>query len=312
MSKSKSTEKSGANQYYLLMGALTIVYLLLTFFSPIDPASLKRFNINEVQTRLLQLSLAVPILAIYYTAVYGAVRFKTYSLTIKGSPDGKAYDALANGLLALVFIGLVFPGIFGTLASYARAAGMRETFTVVNRYVSVGANLLAFYLLFRGSQAVLAYAKGKQKTHWLTWVSVLGGGLYTYVLLNYPYRNKTPDPTKYSSFYMTDPQLLLTVVLPTVAAWVLASLAVSNIVEYTKTVKGVIYKKALSSLSNGVTAVVLVLISLQMLTGLSEAFSNLDLKGILIFIYVILIAYAIGWVIIARGAKKLSKIEEVV
>lgn len=307
-----SESKSSVSKYYLYTALLTGVYCLLTFFSPIDPASQARFNLSVFQLRLLQLSIVVPIVAIWFTATYGAAKFKAYAEKIKDAPDGKALNQVANGLLVLVYVSLVGSSLFSSLSSYARAAGMRVPFTITNRYVSLTLGLIAFTGLFMASTHVLKVVKAKQKAGGLLAFVGVGSLAYIYAQMTYPYRNSTPDPQKYSSSYLPDPLIIATILLPTIASWVLGALAAANITAYKEKSKGIIYKQALTSLSRGIIFIIFFSISLQLLTGLSEYFSTLGLQGILVLLYAILVLYAVGWVIIARGASKLTKIEEVV
>jgi len=57
--------------------------------------------------------------------------------------------------------------------------------------------------------------------------------------------------------------------------------------------------------------VILTSITLQYVTTLTDRLTHLRISAVLIILYLLLIMLALGYVMIALGAKKLRKIEEV-
>lgn len=295
--------------YYHYTAIIAVAYALITYFGPLSNST--RFQISLAKTRAIQLSVIVPIITIWFLATYGITQFKRYADQIKGSPDGKALNGLAKGYIALVYFGLIAPSIFTAFSAYANHAGHRIGFSILNRYIGVGLGIIAFTAVYAGSKAVIDFAGQKQKQTWLVWFTVAGSFLYVYFLLHYPYRQSTPNPDYYSSFYLSDPLLMFSVAVPTIFSWVLGAMAVANIETYAAKVKGIIYRQALSRLVRGTQWIILVAVALQMLIGLGTIFSTASLGTLLLLIYAILALYAVGWLIIARGARRLRQIEEV-
>lgn len=92
--------------------------------------------------------------------------------------------------------------------------------------------------------------------------------------------------------------------------WAVGIRASFEIWEYKKRVKGTIYKKAFSRLVAGLFSVIGFAVILQMLISLSTYFVEISLATTLLIIYVIILLYGLGFLIISSGARMLSAIEE--
>jgi hypothetical protein len=137
------------------------------------------------------------------------------------------------------------------------------------------------------------------------------GIVYLRVLLGYPYNNSTPDPAKYSSFYLPDWLIVSTLALPYLIGWGLGIKAAMNIVAYRRYVKGIIYKAALNRFVLGIFLVIGFAIILQLLVAFSTYFARASLSSILLVVYLIILLYSLGFLVIASGSKKLKAIERV-
>ena len=76
-------------------------------------------------------------------------------------------------------------------------------------------------------------------------------------------------------------------------------------------IPGILYKKALRNLADGVFVAISAIITLRIIVSMTAWFESRTLKIILLIIYLLLLVIAVGYVFIARGAKKLDTIEEV-
>jgi hypothetical protein len=310
MSKSKA---SSASKYYLIYIVGAVLYTILTLTSSVA-TSTSRFDISASQARLLQLTVIIPALIIYGAAFFGAVRFKRYAAAISKSKDGIALNKIANGLLVLS-TGLITNGVWGSLRTRFKESGDIVLHTHVTQFLSLAFPIVAFFLMLLGARLLVKIANTYGTAYRTSVISMAGLGIltsiYTFALLKNPYRGSTPDIDKYSSYYLSDTGILLALVLPSILVWTFGILTVLSLNWYTHTVKGEIYRQAIGKLSKGLMAVISFGIALNFLSTMSSTFSDLSLKGILIFLYVLLILYAVGYLIIASGAKKLALIEEV-
>jgi hypothetical protein len=298
-------------KYYVLFIVASLIYIIATLVAPLTP---NRFNLTTAGSHMLQIAIALPIVLIWAVAVYGAERFNSYSKSIRRHPDGRALDMIARGLTILVasYIGT---SLFGRLRPWAFRDGWLPTYTIVANYLAVVFALVAFGYMYRGSVQLRRLIKAKDKgaktavvAVTLTAISVL----YLIVLLNYDYRGSTPDATKYSSFYLPDWLILLTLALPYLIGWGLGIAAALNIGSYQRHVKGVIYQSALYRVIVGTLTVVVFSIVLQILIVFSTYFAKAGLADILLIVYLIILMYAAGFLIIASGTRKMTAIETAV
>lgn len=310
MNREEIMTKRRERIYFLFFIAASI-YLILTFMAPLAP---NRFGLDTAKTHLLQATIVLPVVAVWLTAVFGAERFRSYSNTIKKHRDGQAFNKIAVGV-ALLVISFIGNGTFGALRAWARRDGWIEGFTITANYLSAFLPLLAFGLMYIGSVELRRLIKKKTSDRLSNTILMLVLGavavLHISTLMNYEYRNSTPDPATYNSFYLSDNLILLTLALPHLIAWGMGMKAAVNIWKYQQQVKGVIYRFALFRLALGTLLVTGFSVTLQMLIAFSTYFSSASLASILVVLYVIILFYAAGFLVIASGAKRLTAIEKV-
>ncbi len=297
--------------YWGLFSLASILYIIGTLLAPLTP---NKFNLSTSKTHLLQAAIALPIIIIWAIAVYGAERFMRYTAKIKADKDGKALSKVALGL-SLLIAASIFNAVFGVLRGWAFRDGWLEGYTIVANYLGILLPAVAYIFMFRGSVALLRLT-GIKKSFFVSSLSLVGlliaiGIVYTFIMFNYDYRNSTPDPSKYSSFYLNDFAILITIIIPYLISWSLGIIAIFNIGAYQRHVKGTIYKSALFRVVVGTLWVTVFYILLQMLVALSTYLSKAGVAAILLFLYLIILLYAAGFLIIASGTRKLNAIEKV-
>jgi hypothetical protein len=250
--------------------------------------------------------------------VYGAEKFHSYTSDIKTYKDGQPMYLVATGL-ALLVGSIIFNGIVGILRPWALADGWLSAYTILANYLSAWLPLVAYSFMYIGSKRLLRVVKAKPKSKnavlWI-WIPIaifltVVAATYVAVLLNYNYRSSTPDPSRYSSFYLSDPLILLTLALPYLVGWGLALKSALNLYAYLKQVKGIIYKSAFFRFLTGMLVVTFFFMMVQMLIAFSTYVAKAGLGSILLLLYMLILLYALGFLIIASGAKKLVAIEKV-
>lgn len=310
----KTAVKNLTAAYYGLFAILSAAYVLLTYFAPITTNT--TYNLSTAQIRLIIASFILPIVAIWFIAVYGGVHFKKYVRTVQTSDEGKALNQIANGLLVLSF-GLIVTSGLSTIKGYFHTDVQLKTFTVFINYINLVVQLAVYWLMFSGSNGLVKFKHTKVDDTYSrrqSFIFSLTAGivaLYSYMMFRNVYRQNSPDIRTINSFFLPDSLLLTTIVMPYAIVWVLASATILNLLTYLQTATGVVYRQAIKRLMLGLVTVVGFSILMSVLSTLSSLFSGASLKLILIFVYVILVAYAVGFIIIASGAKRLAKIEEV-
>lgn len=298
--------------YYSLLAFSAALYVGLTLFSPIRNNT---YNLTSTQLHLIQLSFILPIILIWFLIVFGGVRFKNYAHSITGSEEGKGLGLVANSLLLLGFGGII-SSIINLGTNFVPNRQLIEEFAIGRNYLNILIALVSYVVLYVGSRRLLSTVNTKAsiqsaKSYLPSVLLVMSVSVYVALMFLNPYRNSTPDPSKISSFYLPDWLLLTTIILPYALIWATATAAIVNLRVVASGVKGIIYQQAMKRLVLGLTLVVSFALALGVLSSLSGLFVGASLQFILVFIYLILIGYAAGFVVIASAARKLSRIEEV-
>lgn len=315
----KTREKSHrsqnvARQAYGLLFGLTAIYIYGLLRAPI-PAN--DYHLSNVSFRLLDLSLALIIIVIWYIGVFGAVRFKQYAMSIMEYEDGSALNIVANGLMLLSF-GLVITSDFGELRAF-QPVGMHayRALTIEMNYLSMLLLATVFVIIYVGALRLLATLKSNLAVTVVTkrlyaglLVNILSA-IYLAALFTDTYRSSTTDATKHPSFFLNDTWLLFTLAIPTVLTWMIGSQAIVSLYAYQQNVAGTTYRKIFRLLMIGLGIVLSFYIVLTVLTSLSQLLVGASLQTVLIFLYIVLAVYAAGFVAIAQGARKLKQLEEV-
>lgn len=308
---SKYKIPSLANNHYWLLIVGSALYILLTATAPIQN---NKFHISIAQLRLIQVSFVIPILLIWWMAFYGAVRFKNYSLVIKDSADGRGFDQVSNGLLVLAY-GFLIQTVFSSLKTRLLTTNHLRSFTIINNYMAIIFPLVAFGLMLIGTAKLSQLNKqhdGAYSQIALLVIAVAAfATLFTFSLLKNPYRYTNPDPSQFSSYYLSDGLIWATIILPNIMIWTFGVLSIARLKAYAINVKGLIYRNSLERLVQGLIVVVALSIGLNLLSTIGPSLVDLNLAAILILVYILVALYGLGFLVIAIGAKKLSKIEEV-
>lgn len=293
--------------------ALALLYVALTFLTPLDPRLIDRYEIGEIRLNLIRLSIAIPLLGIWFAAFYGYSKFKAYADLIKESKDGRAFTHIANGL-GLLALSLPLRSILSVAfrSLTQQSPDLLPLATIISNYITLLFTLGAFLLIFRGSQHLTAIVKTEGKLHSY---ALAGFGIlaifYTYLALTNPARMVATDNVDKAVYFLPDPLILLTIVLPYVFIWFIGLKTFVNLQAYQTHSDGVVYKRILTYLTRGVATVIIMSIVLQFLRELVSPLSQLSLGPLLGIVYLLLIGMAVGYLYIAAGAKRLQKIEEV-
>jgi hypothetical protein len=296
--------------FYAAYLVFAIIYLVVSLLAPLGP---NRFNLSTTHTRELQAAILLPLLLIWLAAIYGAEKLYDYTRLIKNSKDGKALSVLSSGLSLLV-ASILINAFIGLFRPWALKDGWLAAYTIFSNYLGILLPLAAYVVLHNGSLRLLSSIKAKpSKKSWLAIIIlmlIIGAG-YLAAMFSYDYRVSTPDPSKFSSFYMSDVLIALTICLPYLIGWALAIKAMLNLDQYRRQVKGLIYKRSLLRLEAGLLVVIFFYIIIQLLIAFSTYFAHAGLGSILAFLYLLIFFYAIGFLVIAAGTSRLTQIEKV-
>ena len=301
---------------YAFFGIAVLVYAGLTFGTPPDPEALQRYNMTVLQSRLLSLTIVVPVALIWFLALFGYSVFRDYARSIRKGQDGKAFGNIATGLSVLA-VGLPVLTIASTIARIITRnnEALIPASTVFSHYSNIAITLFAFWFIHKGAYQLQKLTKEDPKGR--EWSLLLGVFIalaltYVYLVLTNPARNTaTAAFDGQSIFYLPDWLIVTTIILPYLYVWYMGLVSGFYVNYYQKKVGGVIYRQSFRFLALGLIGVIIGSVLRQYLTASSNLFADLRLAPLLILVYTLLIAIAIGYVFIAIGARKLKQIEEV-
>lgn len=305
----------GINKILGIFILLSLVYVGLTFGIPPDSASLKKYDLNTSQIHLLQLTIVVPVVAIWLTAYYGYAKFSRYTSIIKDSAEGTACTYIVKGLLAL---GLWLPvsSIISSIASYIyhQQPNLTAPAVIISNYINLLIILIAFVLLYKGADS-LVRSTGRPLPNTLKSIGMLilvaESSLFAYLTITSPNKSIAVDASTPAAYYLPDWLLVTTIIIPYIIIFYLGLRVVQDIYVYRSYVKGALYKRALRFLAQGIAFVVLSIMALRYFASLTAVFSDSTLKVILLILYLLIFLIAAGYILIALGAKRLQKLEEV-
>ena len=295
--------------------ALIAAYLLVIFIIPPDASVLTKYDLRPSQYVLIRLAVLTPLIAIWLIALYGFVTVYRYAGSIRKHKDGKAFVTLSSGLGVLAF-GLPLQSLMSSLLNYASRTNPAATpaTTIINNYLALAIVLIGFYIINKGAKALLTNTKTDEPNsiHYQAWQFGLAvfSAIFVYLTLTNPARSVPIEGAAKAVYYLPDWLIVLTIIIPYIAVWYLGMQSAYYIRHYRNKVPGMLYKQALGFLANGIGAVILASMLLRLLTNMTAFFKSAELKILLAVVYLLLVAISIGYILIAKGANKLRKMEE--
>ena len=284
-----------------------IIYALLVFLPAPEKATLTKYHLHPTGLRLLDLTLLIPIVVMWFAVFYGFSKLYKYGQLIKGNRDGKPVTALAYGLFALA-IGLPAGSIIsGTLTIIAQHHHeFTAASTIISNYISVIYPLVAFIIINKAARSLSEITKTRPGLAVLNTVTltVIGLGVIFCDLIAHSRNNIL------TTYHMSYSLVMLTFAVPYMYVWFLGLFSIAEMYVYSKQVAGVIYRKGWNRLMFGLGSIIVIDILLQYLDTLSSWLNGLSLAGLLLVLYVLLIGLAAGFIVVALGTKELMKIEE--
>jgi hypothetical protein len=278
-----------------------------SFLIPRPISTYQTYELTPLEYRLLSLTVFIPLALIWFAAFYGYAKLRIYSQKIIGTPEGPHIARLTTGIMILA-LGLPVTSLFSAATGLLIQHQPEWTgfSVVVKNYINVFIPLTGFMFLSWGARGLAQ--RSRQHSSYRTFalftlVFAVIGVTYCYLTLT------APDLA--SSHHMPGWLVSLTLTLPYLYTWFLGLIAAYHIHIYSRTVTGVVYRNAWKTLAQGLGVILIIRIAIQYIAAATAATSDMRLARLLLIIYVFEALYAIGYIIVAVGAKRLQKIEEV-
>lgn len=296
--------------------ALSVLYIGFTLLAEPSKATLAQYSITANQLRLVSLAVILPYIVIWFIALLGYVRLKDYTAFIKSSKDGKAFSTVVLGIL---WLGLWMPisSVAASAAAYYYNVHPDSTAALVwtLNYLNIVLLLAAFYTIYIGTEKLVALIKRPRTP--VTGNALLGpmvfiafSALYVLLVLSDPTREFASQSVPVATYYQPDWLIVTTIIIPRLITWYLGIQAARNMYVYSRKMQGSLYRHALKYVALGVGGVVVATILLRVTQSLNGFLSQLGLGLILVVVYVLLACISVGYIMIAKGARRLQRLEE--
>lgn len=284
-----------------------VAYACLTLIPAPSELILKRYDISAIGLRLIYVTIIILLIFIWFAGFFAYARMSDYAKLIKKDKDGQQIDKLSKGIFLVVMwlpVSFTLSSALNLLAQ--KHPGALAATTIVNNYVNLLIPLLGFMFIAQGALGLSNLVRAKTDLRilhliilFLTYISVV----YFHLVVSTSNRNLI--------YHLSFWPLALTLVGPYIYMWVIGLFSSYQIYRYQHEVSGNIYKRGLTLLSLGFSWLIVTSIGFQYLTTLSAHLSKLSFYWLLVIVYSLLLVLSIGFILIALGARKLQKIEEV-
>ncbi len=292
---------------------LAVVYLVQVVTSTVSPATQAKYHASAGQIHRLGLAIAVPYIAIWVIGLIGYLWLRSYTTFLGKDKDAPGFRILTRGVFLVTFW-LPFSTLIANLATsyYGVHPGSTATLIRIVNYMNIVLLFPAFWWLHKGAQSLLESAKIRSTSLTTKQVALFVAFAASYVFLTFhdPVRTASSDALTTATYYLSDWWILLTLVIPRLIMWYLGFSAAASIILYRQKVKGQLYKEALRWVAYGLTGIVLSTIALRTVQSLWAQLSKLSLLVLFVVIYALLAIIAVGYGLLAKGASRLQKIEE--
>lgn len=301
--------RSPVFQYF----TITVLYILLTLLLPANKAAMDIYHLTSAQYHVLVFMVTIPFVAVWYTAFYGYTRLKQYATTIQASSEGNDFKSLSRGIGWLAWA-LVIPAVLALILSTigGNNSGFYDASIVITNYIYLYLPLVAYILLANSAQNLTNHVKLRLfnlSSKSLILVFVMLGVIFCY--FTFRQLGSSSLSAANNAYYLPVWLVLITIVIPYLFSWFVGLLAAYEILLYSRHTRGLLYRHALQFLGSGIAVVIASSIAFQYITSITPRTSHLSLNVTLATVYLIQLLSAAGYILIAIGASRLKRIEEV-
>lgn len=292
---------------------LAVAYLVQVLTSPVDKSAQARYHITATHLHQLSLAIALPYIVIWVVGLVSYLWLRSYTTFLGKDKDAAGFRTLTRGVFLMTFWLPASTLAAGLASNYywhhpdATAALIRTV-----NYLNIILLLPAFWWVYKGADQLLAAAKIPRigLTPRQVSVFIAFAALYVFLTFHDSSRLVAAESSIKATYYLTDWWILFTIVIPRLLMWYLGFAAASSVILYRRRVKGAIYKEALQFVALGLTGIVCATIVLRIVQSLSAQLIKLSLPALFLIVYALLALIAVGYVLLAKGASRLQKIEE--
>jgi hypothetical protein len=217
---------------------------------------------------------------------------------------------ISRGLGILIFDLISIPLINVARRVWVADENVAATLTILSNYFHIIIPLVAFGCLFLGSRKLVQgshYAVAVRSTILPSLVAtLLFTVLFTIAVFGNTSRQVATEAGRFATYYLSDPLIVLTIIIPLAVTWFVGLHAVLQIERYVHSLSQAKWRRAIVNLFHGLLAVIGSSIILQAITAFgSEQLQHVSLVLIIVIIYLFIILQAVGYLFIRASAKQL-------
>ena len=293
---------------FIAFSILAGLYLFLNIVLPPNSPTIDAYNLSNTEYRVLVLLVGIPLVVVWFASFYGYALLMRYTEVLKRQQEAAAFYSIAYGLRLLAW-GLPIIAIISTILGGIVHANIElaDTALIIVHYLPVVVSVASFWFISNGSRKLTELSRTRPShmaTRLLFGMFIIVGVLFSYVTITTASHDSNP-------YHLPMWLILLTIIMPYLYAWFMGLYATYEIYLYSLKTKGVLYRRALSSLVTGIILTIITAVIFQYTQSDTLRLRRISFSWVFVGIYLLLTLYAAGFLLIARGAKRLKKFEEV-
>ncbi len=292
---------------------LALVYAVLIFVLPPSQATINAYGLSPLEYRAILFIIGLPSIVAWLAAFVGYAKLREYVSLVRKTPEGPYLDRLATGCAWLAW-SLPAATILSLLISTIgdQQAGFYSASIIINNYLGLLLPLVAFSIIGAASRGLVAQAKLRLSLTSIRLIMTLflaAGILYCYMTFrrfDLSSLSSTQNP-----YFLPIWLMVISVIIPYLYMWFIGLLAAYEITLFSQHTEGVLYRQALRLLVVGLAVIIASSIALQYMTGIQPRVGRLMFGYHLVLASVFRLVGGSGFILLAIGATKLKKIEEI-
>lgn len=295
---------------------LTALYALLAFILPASARTKAAYHFDDTQYHILVFVVRLPIIAVWLIALYSYIWLRRYARRIEDTPEGEGFMSITKGMKWIAW-GLLLPGIASAfLSAIANVAPSFHSWSlIITNYLYMVVAVGAFIHIYKGTHILTLQNRIHFSTLQVrTLLAILAVFCVVFCVLIANKLNATAHNdwfNSYNAYYLPNFLIWTTIVLPYVFAWFMGITAALELLLVGWNTSGVIYRRSMQLLASGLILVILSMCAMQYFRSVIPRTGHLAIGPTLITAYIIYAGSATGSILLAQGAKKLQRIEEI-
>jgi hypothetical protein len=292
---------------------LSVLYIVLIFVLPTNHVAMHHYNLSAMEYRIVTAAIALPTIAVWFAAFWGYSKLREYSHIIKKSKEGPHFRHLSIGCAWLAWsLPLTTISAFILNGIADKWHNFHSSDIILSNYIALIVPFVAFIIISLAARDMIGKTRlnTELSSARLMMVMFFGAGLL-YCFLIFRSLDLTSLSSTHNLYFIPVWLMIISVIIPYLYAWFLGLLAAYEILLFSVNVQGLLYRRALLYLVFGLAAVILSSIALQYINSVVPRTGDLVFNYKLLLTLVIRIISGIGFFVIAVGASRLKKIEEV-